>query len=180
MGDDAKNGSAMTAKVQANNKWIKCSKSLALFDGPVTVEEMTELVKLTELVKREKHIQYRPFAKNASGTKAWLQGNPFCCQLKISALSKNTIQLPWRPTLADAIADRERIQKLMNDPSIPVKSTPGIGGVTLESEIKAIKAENGEHRKSVTGVNAAAATNRKRYSNLAAGEDEGSTYDTES
>ena len=58
--------------------------------------------------------------------------NPFKCYVRIFLRGKSIQHnLPWRPTLKDAIADRERVLALKNDMSVSV--------FRVEEEIMAIK-----------------------------------------
>ena len=83
-------------------------------------------------MKKEKHIEYQPMKLSTKSRKYYPKENPFKFHVNISVRGKSIKQhLPWRPTLKDAIADRERVLALKNDMSVSV--------FRVEEEIMAIK-----------------------------------------
>ena len=75
---------------------------------------------------------YLPMKMNTKSRKYYPVENPFRFYVKITIRGR-TMQhhLPWRPTLKDAIADRDRVLALKNDMSVSV--------FRVEEEIMAIK-----------------------------------------
>ena len=75
---------------------------------------------------------YVPMKMNTKSRKYYPVENPFRFEVRIHLRGKSIKQhLPWRPTLKDAIADRERVLALKNDMSVSV--------FRVEEEIMAIK-----------------------------------------
>ena len=75
---------------------------------------------------------YLPMKLNAKSRKYYPVENPFKFSIRIYLRAKSIKHhLPWRPTLQDAIADRERVLALKNDMSVSV--------FRVEEEIMAIK-----------------------------------------
>ena len=87
-------------------------------------------------MKKEKYIDYVPMKMNTKSRKYYPVENPFKFSIRIYLRAKSIKHhLPWRPTLQDAIADRERVLALKNDMSVSV--------FCVEEEIMAIKAVPG-------------------------------------
>ena len=79
---------------------------------------------------------YLPMKMNTKSRKYYPVENPFKFAIRITLRGRSVKQnLPWRPTLKDAIADRERVLALKNDMSVSV--------FRVEEEIMAIKAVPG-------------------------------------
>ena len=83
-------------------------------------------------MKKEKYIQYTPMHLDTKSRKYYPVENPLRCRVRIHVRGRGVLHnLPWRPTLKDAIADRERVLALKNDMSVSV--------FRVEEEIMAIK-----------------------------------------